>query len=64
MTHVEAWLVLSFAIMVVAALASLYEKVERLARRMDPSDGDRASDGDASADATARDARSRVERRV
>jgi len=35
MSNNEAWLVLSFAIMVVAMLANLYEKCEELEKRLD-----------------------------
>jgi 4-hydroxybenzoate polyprenyltransferase len=35
MSNEAAWLLLSFAIMVVAMLATLYEKVDRLQKRLD-----------------------------
>ncbi len=34
MSNNEAWLVLSFAIMIVAVLATLYEKFEQLEKRV------------------------------
>ena len=46
MSNNEAWLVLSFAIMVVAVLATLYEKLERLEKRMARLDRDEDADGD------------------
>ena len=44
MTQNETWLVLSFGIMVVAVLATLYEKVERLERRLGRLEGEGDAD--------------------
>jgi hypothetical protein len=46
MTNNETWLVLSFAIMVVAVLATLYEKVEKLEKRLARLEGDTGTDDD------------------
>lgn len=65
MSHVEAWLVLSFGIMVVAALATLYEKVDRLARRLDRLDGAHPPEADDCVEAVAHsDAAGRADRRI
>ena len=39
MSNEAAWLLLSFAIMVVAMLATLYEKIDRLQKRLDRLEG-------------------------
>jgi hypothetical protein len=46
MSNNETWLVLSFAIMVVAVLATLYEKVEKLEKRLARLEGDTDTDDD------------------
>jgi len=46
MTNNEAWLVLSFAIMVVAVLATLYEKVEKLEKRLARLEGETSAEDD------------------
>ena len=55
MSNDAAWLLLSFAIMVVAVLATLYEKVEQLEKRLkrleaggEPDDDERSAHADGS----------------
>jgi hypothetical protein len=49
MSNEAAWLLLSFAILVVATLATLYEKVDRLEKRLDRLEGaERGADEGAS----------------
>jgi heme exporter protein D len=49
MSNHAAWLVLSFAIMVVAVLANVYEKLEQLEKRLNRLETGRASDDDGTA---------------
>ena len=46
MSNNAAWLVLSFAIMVVAVLATLYEKFEELQKRLERLEGRKEPDDD------------------
>jgi hypothetical protein len=46
MSNEAAWLLLSFAIMVVAVLATLYEKLEQLAQRLNRLEAGREPDDD------------------
>lgn len=46
MSNNAAWLVLSFAIMVVAMLGTLFEKVEELEKRLNRLEGGREPDDD------------------
>lgn len=46
MTNEAVWLMVSFAVMVVAVLATLYQKVEDLEERLKRLDGDDQADDD------------------
>ena len=64
MSNNEAWLVISFAIMVVAVLATLYEKFEELEKRLNRLEARKEPDDDGvSAHAAARSIAPEVFRR-